>query len=155
MHCTTIYICKSVAAFLSCKELQDIFARCHFRQGFFSAKNHLIFGRPVGCSEILSLWSSMQIIFVNQDQSFYVEIKKRIMIFLEYLWSDSGKLIEKKDYKIHSHIYSFSNWRCNPEIPKFNIAILLIRTPIPRLMRIHLVRNSTSANFQNPPKIFT
>ena len=94
--------------------------------------------------------------FVNQDQGFYVEVKKRIlMIFLEYLWSDSGKLIEKKYYKIHSHISSFSNWRCNPEIPKFNIAILLIRTPIPRLMRIHLVRNSTSANFGNPPKIFT
>jgi hypothetical protein len=99
----------------------------------------------------------MQIMFVNQDQGFYVEVKKRIlMIFLEYLWSDSGKLIEKKkDYEIHSHIYSFSNWRCNPEIPKFNIAILLIRTPIPRLMRIHLVRNSTSANFQNPQNIFT
>ena len=79
--------------------------------------------------------------FVNQDQGFYVEIKKRIMIFLEYLWSDSGKLIEKKIVcKIHSHVYSFSNWHCNPEIPKFNIAILLIRTPIPRLMRIHLVR---------------
>ena len=28
-------------------------------------------------------------------------------------------------------------------------------TPSPRLMRIHLVRNSTSANFGNPPKIFT
>ena len=69
----------------------------------------------------------MQIMFVNQDQGFYVEVKKRIlMIFLEYLWSDSGKLIEKKDYKIHSHIYSFSNWRCNPEIPKFNIAILKV-----------------------------
>ena len=69
----------------------------------------------------------MQIMFVNQDQGFYVEVKKRIlMIFLEYLWSDSGKLIEKKYYKIHSHISSFSNWRCNPEIPKFNIAILKV-----------------------------
>ena len=28
-------------------------------------------------------------------------------------------------------------------------------TPGPRLMRIHLVRNSTSANFGKTPKIFT
>ena len=33
--------------------------------------------------------------------------------------------------------------------------VVLSGTPGPRLMRIHLVRNSTSANFGKTPKIFT
>ena len=32
---------------------------------------------------------------------------------------------------------------------------MYVCTPGPRLMRIHLVRNSTSANFGKTPKIFT